>query len=202
MGRQRLRRVGVRAVEHDPVSGERVDGGRLHLAVSVDRQVVGPQGIDRDEDHRCRFCGDGRAKQPPAAGDEQQQQRRNCAVEAEWREALAVGGRGRRGSSRPPGWPRTVTGRWRYSSGHDRVYADVRADTGRRAKLQLCLTLTANLEVRATPVLSCPVFCPAYLGASSAARTALSPNRWRASERRSAAPFLSPAAVERRQAAA
>ena len=52
VGRQRLRRVRVGALEHDAVCGKRVDGGRLHLRVAVGRQMIGAQRVDRDEDDR------------------------------------------------------------------------------------------------------------------------------------------------------
>ena len=52
VGRQRLRRVRVGALEHDAVCGKRVDGGRLHLRVAVGRQMIGAQRVDRDENDR------------------------------------------------------------------------------------------------------------------------------------------------------
>ncbi len=63
---QRLRRVRVRALEHDTVLRQPVNGGRAHLLVSVRRQMVGPQRVDGDDDDRtvdrCR-----RARVAPAA---------------------------------------------------------------------------------------------------------------------------------------
>ena len=64
--RQRLRRVGVGALEDDAVGRERIDRRRLHLLVAVRRQVIGPQRVDRDEDDRS-VDRSRRASEAPAA---------------------------------------------------------------------------------------------------------------------------------------
>ena len=53
VGGERLRRVGVRALEQHAVRSERVDGRRADARVAVGRQVIGPQRVDRDHDDRA-----------------------------------------------------------------------------------------------------------------------------------------------------
>ena len=44
--------MAVDALEEDGVAPQSVDVGGFDLAVTVGREVVRTQGIDRDEDHR------------------------------------------------------------------------------------------------------------------------------------------------------
>src|SRR5213594_4020111 len=53
MRRQRQRTVTVEIVEDDPVAAEAVEDQRVAVPVTVQRKVIGAQGVDRDEDHRC-----------------------------------------------------------------------------------------------------------------------------------------------------
>ncbi len=64
--RQRLWRVRIRVIEHDAVGGKRVDCRRLDLGVAVDRQVIGAQRVDRDQDDRSADWR-GRPRVAPAA---------------------------------------------------------------------------------------------------------------------------------------
>jgi hypothetical protein len=53
---QRLRNVRVRALEQDAVRGQRIDRRRPNLGITVRRQSIRPQRIDRDQDDRS-FSG-------------------------------------------------------------------------------------------------------------------------------------------------
>ena len=53
VGRQRLRRVRIRALEQHRVGDEPVDGRRLYPLVPVGGQPIGPQGVDGDEHDRA-----------------------------------------------------------------------------------------------------------------------------------------------------
>ena len=52
MGGKRLRGVRVGPLEHDPVTGKRIDGGRLDSVIPVNWQMIGSQRVDREEDDR------------------------------------------------------------------------------------------------------------------------------------------------------
>ena len=66
VGRQRLRRVGVRPIEHDAVASQRIDRGRPQGGVAVDRQAIRPQRVDREEHDRSADRR-GRARVAPPA---------------------------------------------------------------------------------------------------------------------------------------
>ena len=50
--RQRHRAVAVRALEQHGVSAQRIEVRRFNTAISVRRQVIRPQRVDGDQDHR------------------------------------------------------------------------------------------------------------------------------------------------------
>jgi len=52
VSRQRLRRMGVRALEDHTVGGQGVNDRSFHLLVAVRGQVIRPQRVDRDDDDR------------------------------------------------------------------------------------------------------------------------------------------------------
>jgi hypothetical protein len=71
VGRQSERVVAERPLEQDRVGGEGVDGGGADAAVTVGRQVIGAQRVDRDEHERAPQRR--RGPRLPAAGSREEQ---------------------------------------------------------------------------------------------------------------------------------
>jgi hypothetical protein len=72
MCRKRLWCVRVRVLENHAVSREPIDCRRANGRVAVRREVIGPQGVDRDEDDRSRR---GRRASTPVPGAPAQNKR-------------------------------------------------------------------------------------------------------------------------------
>src|SRR5262245_32216813 len=79
MRRKRLWRVRVRTLENRAVCGEGVDGWSRDFAVSVRRQVIGSERVDRDQDNGAvdwcrgtRIAPTANGSQPRAKGGESQ----------------------------------------------------------------------------------------------------------------------------------
>ena len=95
---QRQRHLAVRVLEEHGVAREGVEGRRLDAAVSIRRQVVGPQRVDRDEDDR-------RGRPPPAGRREHGEER------GRRRDAPTPAQRTRNGAEAVPDLP--VAASWR-----------------------------------------------------------------------------------------
>ncbi len=76
--RQRLRRVRIRALEHDAVARQPVDRGRLDVGVSVRRQMIRPQRVDGNQHDRPVGGRDG-IRRASAGLREQQRDDRDAA---------------------------------------------------------------------------------------------------------------------------
>ena len=85
MRRQRLRCVGVGAIEHHAVRGQQVDCRSLDLLITVRRQLVGTERIDRDDDDGTAQRGRS-PRVAPASG------RRERGAERDARQKSAYGG--------------------------------------------------------------------------------------------------------------